>query len=237
MRRSTLSAIGLQRFAVWLVAEKLKRQKRIVPSPTRSMPTETMNTPTMIDAQTIITKFPYPAFEGEANPAEEEEIAMYKATGDGCLQHLLAMTSDCVYHYELDDDFHDGDMKMAYLTMKKAWESGGDTKPFMATICRNRKALTWANIMLIWLMVLPRNDAYWGDANLFDLPEGMPERKKEMMKELLTHFRNFRNNWKQLHEQKRISRMLVAYGKDGYEFALYGKKTPKEETKEEDPSA
>jgi len=196
-----------------------------------------MNTPTMIDAQTIITKFPYPAFEGEANPAEEEEIAMYKATGDGCLQHLLAMTSDCVYHYELDDDFHDGDMKMAYLTMKKAWESGGVTKPFMATICRNRKALTWANIMLIWLMVLPRNDEYWGDANLFDLPEGMPERKKEMMKELLTHFRNFRNNWKQLHEQKRISRMLVAYGKDGYEFALYGKKTPKEETKEEDPSA
>jgi hypothetical protein len=189
------------------------------------------------NAQTIITKFPYPAFEGESNPAEEEEIAMYKAKGEGCLQHLLAMTSDCVYHYELDDDFHDGDMKMAYLTMKKAWESGGDTKPFMATICRNRKALTWANVMLIWLMVLPRNDGYWGDETLFDFPEGMEERKKAMMKEVLTHFRNFRNNWKKLHDEKRITRMLVAYGKEGYEVSLYGKKTPKPETEEGDPTA
>jgi len=188
------------------------------------------------NAQTIITKFPYPSFEGESNPAEEEEIAMYKAKGEGMLQHLLSMVSDCVYHYELDDDFHDGDMKMAYLTMKKAWESGGDTKPFMATICRNRKALTWANVMLIWLMVLPRNDDYWGDKHLFDF-EGIEERKKDAYRKLLTHFRNFRNNWKKLHDEKRISRMMVAYGKEGYEFSLYGKKTPKPETEEGDPTA
>jgi len=187
------------------------------------------------NASKIITKFPYPAYEGDAI-ANEEEIAMYKAEGDGCLTHLLAMVSDCLYHYELDDDFHDGDMKMAYLTMKKAWESGGNTTPFMATIARNRKALTWANIALIWLMVLPRNDEFFADKNYLDLPETMEERKKPMMKQLLEHFRNFRNDWKKLHEQKRITRMLVAYGKEGYEISLYGKPLPKE-AKDEDPTA
>jgi len=184
----------------------------------------------------IITKFDYPTYTGEAI-TDEEEITMYNAEGDGMLQHLLAMVSDCLYHYEKDDDFHDGDMKMAYLTMKKAWESGGDTKPFMATISRNRKALSWANITLIWLMVLPQNDAYWGDANLFDFPEDMPERKREGLKVMLTHFRNFRNGWKKAHEEGKISKMLVGYGKDGYGIHLYGKKTPKPEPTDEDPTA
>ena len=181
----------------------------------------------------IITKFDYPSYTGDAI-TDEEEIASYEAKGEGMLQHLLAMVSDCLYHYELDDDFHDGDMKMAYLTMKKAWESGGDTKPFMATISRNRKALSWANITLIWLMVLPSNDNYFTDKHLFDF-DGMPEHKKEALTKLLTYFRNFRNDWKKLHEAGKISKMLVGYGKDGYGISLYGKKTPKPEPTNEDP--
>jgi hypothetical protein len=178
----------------------------------------------------IISKFKYPAFEGETSPAEEEQLIGFSSKGGkGSLTHLLAMVSDCVYHHELDNDFHDDDMRMAYLTMKKAWESGGDIKPFMATIGRNRTAFTWANIMLIWLMVLPQNDEYWSDATLFDMPEGMTEEKKEAMKVLLGYFRNFRNEWKQLHNEKKISTMLVSYGEDGYELSLFGKKTPSEE--------
>jgi hypothetical protein len=176
-------------------------------------------------ANYVMSKFQYPAYEGETVPVEEEtELAMYSAEGDGTLAHLLAMVSDCAYHYEIDDDFHDGDMKMAYLTSKKAWESDGNTTPFIATMCRNRKALSWANIMLIWLMVLPRNDEYWGDANLFDFPDEMDEDKQGKMKQALGHFRDFRNEWKRLHDEKRIMRMMVSYGKGGYSLALYGKK-------------
>ena len=173
----------------------------------------------------ITSKFQYPTFKGDTVPVEEEtELAVYEVGGQGTLAHLLAMVSDCAYHYEIDDDFHDGDMKMAYLTAKKAWQSDGDTTPFIATVCRNRKALTWANIMLIWLMVLPRNDEYWGDAKLFDFPDDMSDDKKAKMKEVLGHFRNFRNEWKRLHDEDQIMRMMVSYGKKGYSLALYGKK-------------
>ena len=176
----------------------------------------------MLNAETLTNKFPYPAYEGD-QITNEEELSSYSVKGDGALQHLLAMISDCVYHYELDDNFHDGDMKMAYLTMKKAWESGGDTKPFMMTICRNRKALAWANIMLIWFMVLPSNDDYWNNLTN-NLPENITSDKADKIKEMLTILRNFRNDWKKLHEEKRIANMFVSYGKDGYEFILYGKK-------------
>jgi hypothetical protein len=184
------------------------------------------------DATRIITKLPYP--HGDKNDDCKDELLGMGLTGEGSLQHFLALISDCIYHYEKDDDFHDGDMKIAYLTMKKAWESGGDTLPFMKTITRNRKALDWSNIMLIWCMVLDRNDCYWNDVlNFNDM--GVSAAKKEQLTKIMTEILKFRNSWKKLHNDGRIRSMLVAYGKDGWEVRLFGNKEEKADC--EDPSA
>ena len=185
------------------------------------------------DATRIITKLPYPNKEKHYDDCNDELIGM-SMKGEGSLQHFLAMISDCIYHYELDNDFHDGDMKMAYLTMKKAWMSGGDTLPFMKTIGRNRKALNWSSVMLIWCMVLDRNNDYWDDVmNLDDVP--MTAEKREVMKKIMTELVKFRNSWKKLHNTGRIRTLFVSYGKDGWEVRLYGKK--EDEIDCDDPSA
>lgn len=193
----------------------------------------TMNSSIFDNTERIANKMPYPQKAADET-AETEELIGFAETGDGCLTHLLAMISDCLYHHELDDDFADGDMKMAYLTMKKAWESGGDTKPFLATMSRNRKALCWANIALIWLMVLDRNNDYWAKVDK-DFPDQMPEAQKERVAKVMGYFKKFREEWKELHEAKRLTSMMVSYGKDGFHISLYGTKMAK--AADEDPTA
>lgn len=194
--------------------------------------TDTMNSSIFDNTERIINKMPYPQKAADET-AETEELIGFAENGDGTLTHLLAMISDCLYHHELDDDFADGDMKMAYLTMKKAWESGGNTKPFLATMSRNRKALCWANIALIWLMVLDRNDDYWVKA--CEVSEDIPEPKRQNIQMVMKHFKTFREDWKNLHNEKRLTSMMVSYGEKGFHISLYGTKSAAKG--DEDPTA
>ncbi len=172
-----------------------------------SRSTSVLPAPTMVQTRTA-----YPTTR--EYPKAEEQLTMFGLTGAGALGFLLAVVSDCAYQYEVDDDFHDGDMKMAYLTMKRAYETN-DPKPFLTTVMRNRKALNWSVVMTIWAMVKSDNNSFWTE-----MSEGIPPRMLPVVEAL----RNFRNEWKTLHEADGISSISVSFKADGYSIVLYGPK-------------
>lgn len=146
--------------------------------------------------------------------------------GKGALTYFLACVSDCCYHFELDNDFPDNEMRMAYLTMKKAWEDGDNTKPFMATMARNNKAMSWAIIMTIWLFVLDSNTTFWNDMDK-DLPlVGRTDKERELWKkntlEIIRALRKVRSDWKEFHDAKRITDIEITFMNEGYDVKLYG---------------
>jgi len=174
-------------------------------------------------APTALTcRTPYPEGLELPKDTKADELGMFALKGQGTLTQLLAVVSDCAYPYELANDFHDGDMKIAYLTMKRAWESGGDDTAWRSICLRNRKAFNWSVVMLIWAFVLDSHDDYWAKI-AEDLPEGLTPKHKEVASQLMLALRKFRNEWKELHEAKRISDILVSFKDDGFSIYLYGK--------------
>ncbi len=181
----------------------------------------TSSASTVVPSQ-IITKFAYPTGTPCEKPTELSLFALKGEKDDsgGMLIHFLALISDCAYHYEVDDAFHDGDMKMAYLTMKHAWEHN-DAKPFLTLAMRNRRVLDWTNVMLIWAFVKPDNNKFWKDLLKDQLP--MPPARRAQINAMLTAIRKFRTEWKELHEAGRITDICVGYGMDGWSVQLFGK--------------
>lgn len=173
---------------------------------------------------TIISKIPYPAPGSPPEGTPEEEVARLSTAGKGVLTSLLAMVSDCLYEYELDDDFPEPEMKLAYFAMKKSWESGGDTTPFLTLCCKNHKIRTWFLITLCWFMVLNRNNGYWDDLALNDFPEGMSETQKHNAKWLREAYAELRREWRKRHEEKSLTALRVVLAHEKCEIVLYGKK-------------
>jgi hypothetical protein len=169
----------------------------------------------------IITRVAYPTGTPCVDPEEIGGFAIKTSVKDGNgLNHFLALISDCAYSYELADDFHDPDMKMAYLTMKHAWQRL-DPKPFLSLAARNRKVLNWTIVMMIWAFVKPENDDYWAEC-MEDLPAASPARTRDMLT-VMTAIRDFRNEWKAFHEAGRIASIGVSVGMGGWSVQLYGK--------------
>jgi len=159
----------------------------------------------------------YPALKEEVPMADWLNVATFGIETENALVLLLSSVSDCLFPYELDNNFADGDMRMAYLTMKRSWEKFGDVKPFLATIHKNRKARDWAMISLIWCFVLERNDHYWDDfLNPAELLADKPEFKKSM-KEMV----EFRNEFKRLHNAEKIAGIEITYSKTRWTIRLF----------------
>ena len=173
---------------------------------------------------TIISKIPYPAPGSPPEDTPEEVVEHLHTKGDGVLTSLLAMVSDCLYEYELDDDFPEPEMKLAYFAMKKSWETGGNTTPFLTLCCKNHKIRTWFLITLCWLMVLDRNNGYWDDLARMDFPEGMSEAQKRGAKALREAYAYIRTNWRRRHDEKSLTSLRVALNKGEVDIVLYGKK-------------
>lgn len=168
----------------------------------------------------ITSRIPYPTAGEEVDPKDETESIVWGIGGKDALVNILATVSDCLYPYELNNDFHDDDMKIAYLTMKRSWERYGDTVPFLTMASKKRMVLNWFQIALIWCFVLPKNDAYWAD--YFNPPEIWEG--KEQLLDAMKNVIPFRDSWKLLHEQKVLTSMSVSLSKDGFVIRLYKKK-------------
>ena len=184
------------------------------------------------NAEDVVVSFrsPYPALPVEVPVADWVEVAHCGLESDNALVLLLASVSDCLYQYEVDNNFHGDDMRMAYLTMKRSVERIGDVKPFLTTIIKNRRARDWAMISLIWCFTLPSNNAYWND--FLNPPEIFA--KNPQMKPDMEKFVEFRNEFKRLHEEKKIVGIEIIYSKNCWFVRLFKKKN--NETSE-DPTA
>jgi len=162
----------------------------------------------------------YPGLTAEVPMADWLNVATFGMETENALVVLLSCVSDCLFHYELDNNFEDGDMRMAYLTMKRSAEKIGDVKPFLATIGKNRNARDWAMITLIWCFVLERNDRYWDDILN---PAEMFGEKTELMKSMEKMI-VFRNEFKRLHNAEKIAGIAIIYSKNSWLIRLFADK-------------
>lgn len=169
----------------------------------------------------IISKFVYPTGTPCEKPVELGIFSVKTPEANGSvLPSFLAIISDCLSYFEVEGDFNDDNMKLAYLAMKNA-SAHDDAKTFLILAMLNRDVLNWANVMLIWAFVKSDHDPYWARI-LEDLPP-MSSSALIRIVRMLTAARKFRGEWKTLHEANRISHAAFSYGMEGFSVQLFGK--------------